>query len=311
MHPTVAVLVPVAPQRKIRFIVQVTTIAADSMATIQFDAIGFAGGGNRCYWQSGFWETFSAAHPQRPDYYVAVSAGAYHCAMNIIGKAATIRAAAIAFAERGLPDADWSRLARGKSPFVVGSLFDQFLSSMFTDRDLAALKEAPPILMQLAHPPGWMPSAAAALGSIAAYQIEKALTGGAHSKAGRYLGLKPAWVSTHDMGSGRELVDAIMGTSSVPPFMPVGKVKGQASLDGGLVDNPPLIKLRETEAKGGRTLLLTTRYGRMPPSASNRTVVGPSEDITVDKFTIRDPDGLRHAYELGLKDGETFARTLG
>jgi predicted acylesterase/phospholipase RssA len=291
------------------WILPTTTVDSGMTCPPQYRAIGFAGGGNRCYWQSGFWEAFSAIHPQKPDYFVAVSAGAYHCAMNIVGKGATIRAAAIAFAEQRLPDAEWRNLQRGRSPFVVGRLFDIFLSEMFSDDDVTALKAQPPILMQLAHPPTWMPSSLAALGSIGAYQIEKALSGGAHSKAGKYLGLTPSWVSTHDMVTSRDLVDAIMGTSSVPPFMPVGKVGGKACLDGGLVDNPPLIKLRETEAKGGRTLLLTTRFGRTPPTAPYRTVVGPSEDITVDKFTISDPEGLKAAYELGLRDGERFSKS--
>src|SRR5690606_31888165 len=124
-----------------------------------------------------------------------------------------------------------------------------------------------PILIQVTHPPVWMPATVAALGSISAYQIEQALTGGAHSRAGRYLGLSPDWISTHDIDTPAALVAAIMASSSVPPFMPVGRVNGKAALDGGLVDNPPLRKLRETEAKGGRTLLLTTRHGRMPPAA--------------------------------------------
>lgn len=278
--------------------------------TLHFDAIGFAGGGNRCYWQSGFWEAFNALHPQQPDYYVTVSAGAYHCAMNIAGKAKEVRTAAIAFAERRLPDVEWKNLARGRSPFIVGGLFDQFLMDMFADEDVAYLKTKPPILMQLSHPPSWMPSSLAALGSIGAYQIEKKITGGAYSKAGKYLGLKPFWVSTHDMQTARDLVDAILGTSSVPPFMRVGRVRGRTCLDGGLTDNPPLIKLKETEVKGGHTLLLSTRYGRIPPSAPNRTIVSPSENITVNNFTIRDPEGLRHAFEIGLKDGENFAKLM-
>jgi predicted acylesterase/phospholipase RssA len=278
--------------------------------TILFDAIGFAGGGNRCYWQSGFCEAFSGLHPQRPDYYVAVSAGAYHCAMNLAGKATEIRSAAIAFAREKRPDVEWKNLVFGRSPLVVGSLFDQFLMQMFDETDLETLGQEPPILMQVSRPPTLMPSPLAALGSIAAYQLEKRITGGAHSKAGRYLGLRPEWVSTHDMGSKRELIDAILATSSVPPFMRVGRVHGHACLDGGLVDNPPLLLLEDTEAQGGRTLLLTTRHGRVPPSAPNRVIVSPSEPITVNNFTIRDPDGLQRAYEIGLRDGETFGRSL-
>ncbi len=278
--------------------------------SLSFDAIGFAGGGNRCYWQSGFFEALNARHPQRPTYYVAVSAGAYHCAMNLAGVGERVRAAAFAFAERKMPDIDWSALRRRRSPLVVGALFRDFLAEQFGRAELAALHDAPPILIQLSAPPAWMPGGVAALGSITAYQIEKRLTGGAHSKAGSYLGLKPAWISTHEIDSPAMLVDALMATSSVPPFMPVGRIAGRAHLDGGLVDNPPLRRLMETEKTGGRTLLLTTRYGKLPPSAPERIVVGPSEDIPVDKFTVGDAAGLRHAYEVGRRDGAAFAEKL-
>ncbi|ATN34578.1 patatin [Rhizobium sp. ACO-34A] len=278
--------------------------------SLSFDAIGFAGGGNRCYWQSGFFEALNARHPQSPSYYVAVSAGAYHCAMNLAGVRERVLAAAFAFAERGLPDIDWSALRRGRSPLVVGGLFRDFLTEQFGETELAALHAAPPILIQLSVPPAWMPGGIAALGSITAYQIEKRLTGGAHSKAGSHLGLKPAWISTHEIDSPAMLVDAIMATSSVPPFMPVGNIGGRTCLDGGLVDNPPLRKLTETENAGGRTLLLTTRYGKTLPSAPGRIVVGPSEDIPVDKFTVGDADGLRHACAVGRRDGEAFAERL-
>jgi Predicted esterase of the alpha-beta hydrolase superfamily len=277
---------------------------------LTFDAIGFAGGGNRCYWQSGFFEALNAVHPLKPKYYVAVSAGAYHCAMNIAGVGGRVRAAAFDFAARGLPDIDWKKLREGRSPLVVGGLFREFLTEQFGEAELLALGQAPPILIQVSLPPAWMPGAIAAMGSIAAYQIEKALTGGAYSRAGRHLGLKPLWISTHDLKTPTDLVDAIMATSSVPPFMPVGRIGGRAVLDGGLVDNPPLQKLRETEKAGGRTLLLSTRHGRVPPQAPGRTVVSPSEDITVNKFAVGDEAGLRHAFDLGLRDGETFAKRL-
>ncbi len=274
-----------------------------------FRAIGFAGGGNRCYWQSGFWKAFDGLHPQKPEYYVAVSAGAYHAAMNLAGIGHQVRTAAFAFAAKKTPDMDWSRLAKGKSPFHVGDLFRLFLEEQFDGAALAALKQQPPIYMQVADLPDWMPPALGSLGSIGAYQIEKLITGGAHSKAGSYLGLKPRWLSTHDMQTPQELVDAILSTSSVPPFMAVGRAGGKTCLDGGLVDNPPTIRLSETESAGGETLLIYTRHGRVPPSAPGRTIIGPSEDITVNKFTIGDEAGIRDAYELGLRDGEAFAKS--
>ncbi|MGL3605709.1 patatin-like phospholipase family protein [Rhizobium sp. G187] len=273
-----------------------------------FDAVGLAGGGNRCYWQSGFLKSYSEHRPLAPRFYVAVSAGAYHGAMFLAGVGDRVRASAFAFAEKRHPGIDWRALKKRQSPLVVGALFRDLLTSEFGEAELAALKSAPPMLIQLSELPGWMPGTMGAAGSIAAYQIEKLLTDGAHSRAGRRMGLKPVWMSTHNMDYPGELVDALMATASVPPFMPVGRVRARAYLDGGLVDNPPLIKLSEVENKGWRTLLLSTRFGRLPASAPNRVVVGPSEDIPVNKFAVGDAAGIRHAYEVGLRDGLAFAR---
>ena len=278
---------------------------------LSFDAVGLAGGGNRCYWQSGFLKAFSEHHPLTPRFYVSVSAGAYHGAMHLAGVGDRVRTSAFAFAEKGHRGVDWRALRRRESPLVVGSLFRQLLASEFGDEELKTLKAASPMLIQLSGVPDWMPGALGAIGSIGAYQVEKLLTDGTHSRAGARMGLRPVWVSTHNIDYPAELVDALMATSSVPPFMPVGRVRGRAYLDGGLVDNPPLMKLREVEEKGWRTLLLTTRHGRKPPSAPNRIVVGPSEDIPVSKFAVGDAAGIRHAYEVGLRDGMAFAQSQG
>lgn len=275
---------------------------------MSFDAVGLAGGGNRCYWQSGFLKAFSEHQPLKPRFYVAVSASAYHGAMHLAGVGDRVRESAFAFAEQGHRGVDWGALRRRESPLVVGKLFRQLLADAFGEEELATLKAAPPMLIQLSGLPDWMPGALGALGSIGAYQIEKLLTDGTHSKAGLRMKLRPTWISTHNCDYPGELVDALMATSSVPPFMPVGRVRGRAYLDGGLVDNPPLMKLTQVEAKGWKTLLLTTRFGRKPPSAPNRVVVGPSEDIPVGKFSVGDAAGIRHAYEVGLRDGLAFAR---
>lgn len=273
-----------------------------------FDAVGLAGGGNRCYWQSGFLKAFSEHHPLNPRFYVSVSAGAYHGAMFLAGVGDRVRESAFAFAEKGHRGIDWRALRRRQSPLVVGALFRQLLASEFGEAELATLKAAPPMLIQLSGVPDWMPGTLGALGSIGAYQIEKLLTDGTHSKAGLRMKLRPTWFSTHNVDYPGELVDALMATSSVPPFMPVGRVRGRAYLDGGLVDNPPLMKLSEVEAKGWKTVLLSTRFGRTPPAVANRIVVGPSEDIPVNKFSVGDAAGIRHAYEVGLRDGLAFAQ---
>lgn len=101
-----------------------------------------------------------------------------------------------------------------------------------------------------------------------------------------------------------------MASSGVPPFMPVTNVAGRPAFDGGLVDNVPVEPLAPIEAAGGRSLVLLTRVYQTIPQVNGRIYVQPSQKIGVGQFDIRNPDGIRDAYELGLKDGDAFASSL-
>lgn len=98
-----------------------------------------------------------------------------------------------------------------------------------------------------------------------------------------------------------------MASSDVPPFMPVTNVAGKPAFDGGLVDNVPVEPIEAIEFAGGRTLVLLTRVYKSIPVVNGRTYAQPSRKIDVGQFDIRNPDGIRNAYELGLKDGDAFA----
>ena len=101
-----------------------------------------------------------------------------------------------------------------------------------------------------------------------------------------------------------------MASSGVPPFMPVTEIAGRPAFDGGLVDNVPVEPLVPIEAAGGRSLVLLTRLYKTIPQVKGRTYVQPSRKIGVGQFDIRNPDGIRDAYELGLEDGDAFAASL-
>jgi predicted acylesterase/phospholipase RssA len=115
-------------------------------------------------------------------------------------------------------------------------------------------------------------------------------------------------VRVQDLASPAELVAALMASASVPPFMPVGRIGGLAALDGGLVDNVPVEPLPGVEARGGKTLVILSRRYRAFPDVKGRTYVQPSEPVPIGQFDITNPAGIRKAYELGLRDGEAFAR---
>jgi predicted acylesterase/phospholipase RssA len=272
----------------------------------QFNAIAFSGGGLRCYWQGGFWEAFNAIHPQNPEYIVALSGGAFQSCFTLAGVGHKVREAVIDGCNARTRDIEFERLLIGKSPFVVGELYPQLMEFAFGEAELAKLKAAPPIRIQICQSPRFMPSFIAAYGAIAAYQIEKQLTDGLYSKAGRYIGMKAVHISTHDIETVEELRLAILASGTVPPFMPRIMFQGKPALDGGLVDNPPVNLLRETESKGGRTLVLATRAGQSVYT-DQRITLYPSTPILVNKFSITDGEGVRKAYELGLRDGEAFS----
>jgi predicted acylesterase/phospholipase RssA len=102
-----------------------------------------------------------------------------------------------------------------------------------------------------------------------------------------------------------------MASASVPPFMPVGQIGGMAALDGGLVDNVPTEPLLPVEDRGGRTLVILSRLYCAFPHVKGRTYIQPSEPVPIGQFDITNPSGIRKAYEMGLRDGEAFAKRAG
>ena len=55
-----------------------------------FDAIAFAGGGNRCYWQGGFYEAAAGRLRFPPRLVVGVSAGAFASVYCLLGIGAKV-----------------------------------------------------------------------------------------------------------------------------------------------------------------------------------------------------------------------------
>ncbi len=101
----------------------------------------------------------------------------------------------------------------------------------------------------------------------------------------------------------------MLASSAIPPVLPSGRYRSRPVLDGGLVDNAPVL-LAANEP--GRTLvLLTRRYERPLPVVSARTYAQPSRPIPIGKFDYANPLGLQLAYDLGREDGAGFAEAGG
>lgn len=275
-----------------------------------FAGLAYAGGGNRCYWQGGFYETVAPRIGLKPRRVVGASAGAFAMLYTALGLGPTVRELVCEACLGRTSEVDWPAFRRGGRLFPVGELYEQMLAQLFTADRLAALQARADFLVAVSRPPRFWPLPVAAALGIGAYQLEKRLRRPVHPTAGRRLGFVPDLVRIADCATPAELVAALMASASVPPFMPGGLVAGRAALDGGLVDSAPAWALAELEQQGEPTLVLLTRPFVQVPEVANRTYTGPSETIPVSQFTIRNWDGIRFAYELGIRDGEAFLRSL-
>ena len=275
-----------------------------------FDAVAFAGGGNRCYWQGGFWEAAAPALGLKPSLVVGVSAGAWSACYSLLGLGRTVNEMVAQGCSEGRRNFEWRAWAAEGSPWPVAGLYHRLMQAILDEAAVERLKRVPEILIALARKPRRLPLTLAIPHGIAAYQVEKKLRSPVHPMGGRALGFEPDYVSVRDLEGSGDLVAALMASASVPPFMPVGRVGGMAALDGGLVDNVPVDPLRAIEARGGRTLVILSRLYRSHPQVPGRTYVQPSRPVPIGQFDITNPAGIRRAYEMGLADGEAFARSL-
>jgi predicted patatin/cPLA2 family phospholipase len=83
---------------------------------------------------------------------------------------------------------------------------------------------------------------------------------------------------------------------------------GRVVLDGGMIDNVPVFMVRNLP--GRKLVLLTRKYSdEIIPKNTDLLYVQPSEPIHIKKWEYSDPDGLQYVYDMGMRDGESFARS--
>ncbi len=276
-----------------------------------FDAITFAGGGNRCYWQGGFYEAAAQRLDLRPKLVVGASAGAFAATYSLLGIGPEVRRSVIGACGPHLKNFDMAAWRRGHPLCAVGPMYEELLAKTVDDEALRRLNAMTDFHIAIARLPRRLSPALGAAIEIGAYQIEKHLFHPVHPRLGRALGFREEFVTARSLGNAQLMRYALIASGGVPPFMPVTHIGRQPAFDGGLVDNVPVKPLEPIEVAGGRSLVLLTRMYKKLPSIRNRTYVQPSRKISVGQFDITNPDGIRQAFELGLNDGDTFALSHG
>ncbi len=274
---------------------------------MHFEHIVFAGGGNRCFWQAGFWMALAPRLQRPPGAVAAVSAGAaVACALF-----------ADTF-ERGFEDHKRAvqhnrhnlhvrNLLRAQPLFPHGAMYRAAILRSINSAALERLHQGPDITIVVARPPRWASRRLAVLLGAVSAGVDAWNAHHLEAAAALRLGFQPLLVSVRDCRTPDELADVIVASSCVPPLTPLMQHQGMALLDGGLVGTVP--QGRHT-APGARTLVLLTRPFRHLPERPGTTYVQPSRPVPVGTWDYTDNSALQAAFELGLQDGAAMASAM-
>jgi predicted patatin/cPLA2 family phospholipase len=273
-----------------------------------FDQVVFAGGGNRCWWQAGFWDVVQPQLDLRPRVITGISAGAATACMLYTNRAQWVMDYYAHALRDNTKNVYWGNLLRGQSVFPHYRIYRQALLDIFSDQ-FPTLQSAPEIRIGVSHLPRWLGARSAVAAGLIAYNIEKYVRKTLHPTLGQTLGFHPEFVTAQECATVEDLADLILQSSSTPPFTPVLRRNGRPVLDGGMVDNVPVGAL---DAAPGLVLVMVTRlYPRpqmfvVPHGEQRRVYVQPSRKVPISSWDYTSPSQMQHAYDLGRVDGEQF-----
>lgn len=273
----------------------------------QFYSVIFAGGGNRCIWQAGFWEVAAPALSLEPKVVASVSAGACISAMALAGRTDESMAYMKAKTGANPKNVYWQNLFNHKPVFPHLGIYRKALLDLLDAEALARLKQGPDLRVLLARPPAWANPIMGVLLGFASYTLEKRLLHPLHPQWALKAGFKAEVVPVGACRNSEELADLILASSCTPPIVPAMYRDGRPVLDGGLIDNVPVAALDPHEFP---TLVLLTR--RYPPDLlrgqRDRLYLQPSRPVPAGKWDYTDPQALQDTFDLGRRDAEMFLR---
>ena len=273
-----------------------------------YEAVVFAGGGCRCFWQAGFWTTAAPALGLEPRVVAGVSAGAaFACAVfsGVVDRVREEFGRRVAANRRNAYPAN--ALAGGPI-FPHEEIYRGTMLATLDQEDLARLHAGPEIRIALGRRPAWSGPRVAVVLGLVAYLAEQPRRHGVHGVWGRRLGFRHETASARECATPEELAELVLHSSCTPPITPFYNRAGDVVFDGGLVDNVPV----EAVPQDARTLALLTRSfpDEALPQRPGLTYVGPSEPVPVAKFDYTSPDRVERAYDLGRRDGERFTKSF-
>ena len=275
---------------------------------VHFEKVVFAGGGNRCFWQAGFWSVAAAALDLRPTRVAAVSAGAaIACAVLSQTFFSGFRQYKRALAANS-SNVYLRNLLSQQPLFPHGSMYRDAILSSINEHALSRLHRGPEISILVARPPHWASPPVALLLGMIAVGIDDWSGECVHSSAACRIGFAPQFLSVRECATPESLADLIIASSCVPPLTPLARRNGRVFFDGGFVSNVPAFGVSGGD---GQTLVLLTRQFSQLPSVAGRTYVQPSRPIPVAAWDYTDDAAVQSTFDLGRRDAERFCASIG
>jgi hypothetical protein len=274
-------------------------------------SVVFAGGGGRCLWQVGFWDTVSPVIKLKPETVAGVSAGAAMALMAITGRS-----------EAALKSIK-SATSLNKKNFYPGNIFKKdplfphytiyrnTILEIIDTKTLENIKKGPEIRTLIAHPPFYLGPRSGTFTGLMSYVIEKAVKQPVHPQLASKLGFTYSVVKLNDCETAEEMAHLILCSSCTPPFVPIMKLGGKTALDGGIIDNVPVKALGDDISRGDTLILMSKTYkkGRIPDEPG-RIYVEPTKTPEIFKWDYTSPHLLQKAYDEGCRDGELFLEKI-
>ncbi|WP_444890565.1 patatin-like phospholipase family protein [Microbulbifer sp. DLAB2-AA] len=278
-----------------------------------FDQVVFAGGGGRCIWQIGFWESVSGEINLSPRVVSAVSAGGLVAGLLLIDRGPEAVDYVRSVFSTNRKNIYWGNLFRQEAVFPQYAICRDGIRQLF-ENGPQALQSVAELRLAVSRPPAWMYGPLALTFGAVIYYADKGFTRNLHSTAATKLGFRQNFYRAQDCKNMDELEHLILSSSCTPPFTPRLHLNGREILDGGIVDNVPVGGL---DSKEGRVLiLLTSRFRDFPDCFTQRqgeqlwTYVQPSKTLPIKVWDFTNPEAVNKTLEIGRADGKAVLRRL-
>ena len=280
-----------------------TTHDSPNTSSSGYEGIVFSGGGNRCFWQAGFWSVASETLNLKPSRVVAVSAGAAMACALFSGTFEQGFAGYKRAVAENESNFNLRNVLHKRPLFPHGKMYREAILDCINESALLRLHQGPDIRLLVSYPPYWASPRVALLLGMIATGVDSWRKNCMDDSLGQRIGFRPAFIPVRECATPDTLADLILASSCTPPLTPQVRRNGIALLDGGLISNVPTDGLAVAR---GESLVLLTRQCSKLPAIPGRTYVQPSEPIPVAAWDYTDDAAVQSTYDLGRRDGEKF-----